>query len=102
MNIECNIHQLQFLTGCTISVSGYTTEQRILLKGMIELCGGIYNEDMEFHSVTYLLSNNSYSEKTKHAMRWGIPVLSQQWLFDCINEQRFLSINNYLMYYKKY
>ncbi|EDR29815.1 topbp1, putative [Entamoeba dispar SAW760] len=92
---------LSFLSGYVICVSGYTNEARELLKSMIELCGGIYMEDMECRSVTFLLSTNPASEKTKHAIRWGVPVLSQQWLFDCLYNQRLLSINPYLLNAKK-
>ena len=72
-------------------------EDRILLGGMIEQCGGIYMEDMESRSVSFLLSKGLTSDKARHAKRWGVPVLSHQWLFDCIVEKSFVSINNYII-----
>ncbi|ELP88501.1 topbp1, putative [Entamoeba invadens IP1] len=90
-----------FLQDYVICVSGYSNEERILLRNMIEFCGGCYNEDMESRSVTYLLSKNPASDKTKHAMRWGVPVLTHQWLFDCMSERRLLSINPYLINARK-
>ncbi|KAL7711634.1 Topbp1 [Entamoeba marina] len=88
---------LSFLLNCVVCVSGYTTDERSLLRGMIEMCGGTYMEDMESRSVTYLISKGLVSEKAKHAMRWGVPVLSHQWLFDCLCEKKFRSINGYLL-----
>ena len=80
--MECSIQPLSVLNGCVICVSGFNTESRQIMKGMIEFLGGVYMEDMEFRSVTFLISCNTTSEKTKHAKRWGVPVLNQQWLFD--------------------
>ncbi|EDR27849.1 hypothetical protein EDI_222550 [Entamoeba dispar SAW760] len=88
---------LQFLGGHIICVSGYSSDERLLLRGMVELCGGIYMEDMESKSVTFLLSKGLTSDKASHALRWGVPVLSHQWLFDCIAERRLLSINQYVL-----
>ena len=96
MNSIVEERPLTFLNNCVICVSGYSTDERALLKGMIEMCGGVYMEDMESRSVTYLLSTGLSSEKAKSAMRWGVPVLSHQWLFDCIYERRAKSINGYL------
>ena len=98
--MQCDIEPLTVLNGCVICVSGFTQELRVILKGMIEFLGGVYMEDMEFQKVTFLISCNTQSEKTKHAKRWGVPVLTQQWIFDCLSEQRFVSINNYILPYK--
>ncbi|BFU24101.1 BRAC1 domain containing protein [Entamoeba histolytica HM-1:IMSS-B] len=87
----------QFLSGYVICVSGYSTDERVLLGGMIEQFGGIYMEDMESRSVSFLLSKGLTSDKARHAKRWGVPVLNHQWLFDCIVERRFVSINNYIL-----
>lgn len=97
MSMECDLKPLTVLNGCVICVSGFQMEARVILKGMIEFLGGVYMEDMEFRTVTFLISCNTSSEKTKHAKRWGIPVVSQQWLFDCASEQRFVSINDYII-----
>ena len=99
MNVECDIKPLSVLNGCVICVSGFAMETRTIFKGMIEFLGGVYMEDMEFKSVTFLISCNAQSEKTKHAKKWGVPVLNQQWLFDCASEQRFVSINDYILPY---
>ncbi|ELP88502.1 hypothetical protein EIN_344420 [Entamoeba invadens IP1] len=90
-----------FLQNYVICVSGYSVDERLLLKKMIDFCGGYYMEDMESSSVTYLLSKNPASDKTKHAMRWGVPVLTHQWLFDCMYERRLLSICPYLINARK-
>ena len=89
---------LSFLAGCVVCVSGFNPEDKLVLKGMVEMCGGIYMDDMDCRTVTYLLSLTMNSEKAKHAVRWGVPVLSHQWLFDCIFERRFRSINDYLLH----
>ena len=89
----------QFLNGYVICVSGFTSEERTLLGGMIEQYGGIYMEDMECKSVSFLLSKGLTSDKAKHAKRWGVPVLHHQWLFDCIVEKQFISINKYILYH---
>ena len=73
-------------------------DERSLLSGMVEMCGGIYMEDMEIKSVTFLISKGLTSEKARHALKWGVPILSHQWLFDCLAERKFLSINNYLLH----
>ena len=52
--------------------------------------------DMDSRTVSFLLSKGLLSDKAKHAKKWGVPVLKHQWLFDCIVERRFLSINNYI------
>ena len=92
--------ELTFLSGYVICVSGYTTEERALLKGMVELCGGTYMEDMESRSVSFLISKSLSSEKAKHAKKWGVPVLSHQWLFDSILAGRLVSVNNYILFYE--
>ncbi|KAL7712924.1 BRCT domain-containing protein [Entamoeba marina] len=95
--MEEDYKPMQFLNGFVICVSGYTTDERTLLSGMVESCGGIYMEDMESKSVTYLISKGLVSEKAKHACKWGVPILSHQWLFDCLAERRLRSINGYLL-----
>ncbi|ELP84737.1 topbp1, putative [Entamoeba invadens IP1] len=92
---------VSFLQNYVVCVSGYSNDERLLLKNMIDFCGGMYMEDMESRNVTYLLSKNPMSDKTKHAMRWGVPVLTHQWLFDCMSERRLLSINPYLINARK-
>ena len=96
----------RFLSGCVVCVSGYSVappppdtqmEERALLSGMVEQCGGVYMEDMEIKSVSFLISKGLNSEKVRHALRWGVPILSHQWLFDCLVEHRFVSINPYLL-----
>ena len=87
----------QFLSGYVVCISGYSTDERTLLGGMIEKYGGIYMEDMESRNVSFLLSKGLQTDKARHAKRWGVPVLSHQWLFDCIVEKEFLSINNYIL-----
>ena len=86
----------QLFKGYVICLSGYTSEEREMLGKMIELYGGIYTEDMDSRTVSFLLSKGLLSDKAKHAKKWGVPVLKHQWLFDCIVERRFLSINNYI------
>ena len=97
MNMQCDVEPLSVLNGCVICVSGFSPEYRKILKGMIEFLGGVYMEDMDFKTVTFLISCNTMSEKTKHAKHWGVPVLHQQWIFDCAYEQRFVSVNDYII-----
>ena len=87
----------QFLSGYVVCITGYLPDERVLLGGMIEKYGGIYMEDMESRNVSFLLSKGLQTDKARHAKRWGVPVLSHQWLFDCIVEKQLLSINKYIL-----
>ena len=72
-------------------------DERRVLKEMVEHCGGVYDDDLDRRYATFLLSKSLSTDKTRQSFRWGIPVLSHQWLFDCLYEQRLLSITPYLL-----
>ncbi|BFU24100.1 BRAC1 domain containing protein [Entamoeba histolytica HM-1:IMSS-B] len=87
----------QFFNGYIISLSGFSVQEKLIMKGMIEECGGMCTDDMNSSTITFLIAKALSSEKARCALRWGVPVLNFQWLFDCLKEGRVISINKYVL-----
>ena len=97
--MECLFQQspMDFLEDYTICIYGYHSEERKIMKEMIEFCGGTYTEYFNIHKITFIIGDENINLKGHNARRVGIPIIRAQWLFDSFSERRLLSINNYLL-----
>ncbi|EDR23559.1 hypothetical protein EDI_291330 [Entamoeba dispar SAW760] len=97
MQVDMIEKPIQFLDGNVICTSGFNKDERKMLKEMIESCGGFYLDELDSSIVTCLILKGLFSKKAQCAKQSGIPVISFQWIFDCISERRLFSFNNYLI-----
>ncbi|KAJ8920478.1 hypothetical protein NQ315_005346 [Exocentrus adspersus] len=79
------------LENCVITISGYSSYERNFLKILIEGLGGRHQEQFSrvtSHSravvaSTHLISDKPSGKKYQAALKWGLPVLTKDWLLEC-------------------
>lgn len=61
--------------------------------------GAAYDEYLT-ERISVLVCNDSSRnrDKTRHAIKWGIPAVKAQWLWDCLRSGRRRSFENYLIH----
>ena len=95
------------LHGVRVAVSGMPGPLRTKVREIVSRCGGEYHESLRHpvigahQGTTHLLivaRAASSSEKLAAAGRWGVPVLSLQWLSDsvargrCADPERYVNV----------
>ncbi|XP_050310488.1 DNA topoisomerase 2-binding protein 1 [Anthonomus grandis grandis] len=91
------------LKGCVIAVSGYNSEEREYLILVIKLLGGIYqdllsrkcNEARNVLATTHLVSLSPSGKKYEAAIKWGLPVVTKDWLLECLKTDHIVSVNRF-------
>ncbi|KAK4321748.1 hypothetical protein Pmani_007486 [Petrolisthes manimaculis] len=93
------------LEDCTITISAYIGKERVFLEGITTALGGVYQEVFARKSnpvkntrgSTHLICpEESEGGKYRAAVKWGVPVVTADWLLECastgtrIPEERFL------------
>ncbi|XP_044258153.1 DNA topoisomerase 2-binding protein 1 isoform X2 [Tribolium madens] len=79
------------LENCIVTISGYTSFERNFLKELIEALGGTSQEqfarvhciDKNVQASTHLVSLEADGKKYQAAVKWGLPVVKKDWLFEC-------------------
>ncbi|KAJ8954962.1 hypothetical protein NQ318_000393, partial [Aromia moschata] len=82
------------LENCVITISGYSGTERDFLGSLIENLGGQHQEQFarvtsEARGVvasTHLVSDKPSGKKYSAALKWGLPVVSKDWLLECANK----------------
>ncbi|XP_023021117.2 mutagen-sensitive 101 isoform X1 [Leptinotarsa decemlineata] len=93
------------LVNCVITISSYSGAERVFLKNLIEALGGVAQEQFarvrsEAKGVlasTHLVSAEATGKKYEAALKWGLPVLSKEWLLDCAKTERLVYEADYLL-----
>ncbi|XP_059149850.1 DNA topoisomerase 2-binding protein 1-like isoform X2 [Physella acuta] len=81
--------------GLTIVVSGFSSSERNNMRSFIIKGGGKYSGEMKMNQCTHLVVKEPKGAKFEAARSWQIKVVNDQWLFDCIDKQRYLDPNPY-------
>lgn len=79
------------LTGCCLGFSSYTGKEKIFLARLAQNLGAVYQDVLarksnEANGVimsTHLICPVQSGSKYNAAMKWGLPVLTKDWLLAC-------------------
>ncbi|KAJ3642726.1 hypothetical protein Zmor_025484 [Zophobas morio] len=93
------------LVNCVVTVSGHTGAERIFLKGLIETLGGDFQDqfarvmcvEKNVKASTHLVSLSTEGKKYVAALKWGLPVVAKEWLFECAKSGKFVPEEGFLM-----
>ena len=96
-NILGQTHLEVLFEGYEICVSGFDSKERLMIEYMVEQLGGVFQDCINFEKITLLISKSYNNPKVYYCKRFGVPVVSIQWLFDSICECKIQNINNYLL-----
>uniref|UniRef100_A0A914LZ03 BRCT domain-containing protein n=1 Tax=Meloidogyne incognita TaxID=6306 RepID=A0A914LZ03_MELIC len=89
-------YRTPIFSGCEITISGFTSNERVGMGRLIELHGGKFSGQMNKSSCTHLITANNSGEKFRRAKEWkNIYIVNDKWLRKSIeykvrlNELRF-------------
>uniref|UniRef100_A0A6P7GLA0 DNA topoisomerase 2-binding protein 1-like n=1 Tax=Diabrotica virgifera virgifera TaxID=50390 RepID=A0A6P7GLA0_DIAVI len=76
---------------CVITISSYSGTERNFLRHLIEALGGlaqeqfarVRSENKGLFASTHLVSFEASGKKYEAALKWGLPVISKDWLLEC-------------------
>ncbi|CAG9818278.1 unnamed protein product [Phaedon cochleariae] len=79
------------LENCVITISSYGGTERVFLKNLIEALGGLSQEQFarvrnvakKVVASTHLVSSEATGKKYEASLKWGLPVVSKDWLLKC-------------------
>ena len=86
---------LKCFEGCVISVTGIDFEKRETVQKIIEENGGVYEKNLVQGRTTHLIAASTEGRKYKHAVDWGLPVVTETWISDCVESGVCLSSRRY-------
>jgi hypothetical protein len=93
------LHAVPILHGCSISVTGLSSEERARASRMIQTCGGTFAADLH-SNCTHLLVGDGGSRGTPkiiYATKWGITMVRPTWLYDSLSQRICLEETSYLV-----
>lgn len=93
------------LENCVITTSGYLLFEKKFLKALIERLGGICQEQFarvaseakQLLASTHLISLEANGKKYEGALKWGLPVVKKEWLFECAQKGRRVLEEEYIV-----
>lgn len=93
------------LQNCVITLSGYTGYERVFLRTLVELLGGVSQEQFarvtsEAKGVmgsTHLVTFEAAGKKYEAALKWGLPVVGKEWMMECYKTGKRVPENEYLI-----
>ena len=83
------------LLGLNITVSQLSKKDRDLIKKSIESHGGIYSGSLDMETTTLLILTKPEGDKYKYALKWRIPCVTSDWVFDSIEKAQCLGTEPY-------
>eukprot|EP00871_Galdieria_phlegrea_P004217 jgi/Galph1/4797/GphlegSOOS_G3443.1 len=96
---------LETMTPCKVTVSGFHKScetdmsefdrTRTNIKEIIQLIGGSYLERLQRKHTTHLIVEVAKGEKYAMAIKWGIPVVTLDWLFTCVQSGTRVPIDRF-------
>jgi NAD-dependent DNA ligase len=72
-----------YLAQLRVSITGYPPEEREDVKTKCEANGGVYTSHLD-RDCTHLLALNTQGPKYDAAVKWGLKIVSKDWLDDHI------------------
>ncbi|XP_066258157.1 DNA topoisomerase 2-binding protein 1-A [Euwallacea similis] len=93
------------LTGCVITISSYTSDERHFLREAIERLGGVYQEqfsrktrqEKNILACTHLVCPEPSGKKYEAAVQWALPVVSKDWVLECLKNGTKALIESYFI-----
>lgn len=84
-------------SGMTISSSAFSGIDLLHFKKSVELLGAKYSEDMTPQTTVLVTKclTSLRKDKFEHAQQWGIPIVTGEWLWDCIKTGTALKWRRY-------
>ena len=79
-----------------ISISGYEGMERLHISRLITLLGG-HATDTFSKKNTLLICCKADGLKFSSAQKWRIPVVTVEWLYECVEKKSVLPIDGYLL-----
>ncbi|CAF2068579.1 unnamed protein product [Rotaria magnacalcarata] len=79
-----------------ISLSGFTEKDRNTLKQYVEREGATYSPNLIKDKCTHLICKEPKGSKFEHAVKWRIPVLKPEWIFESSEKGSCLRLTNFL------
>ena len=96
------------LQGCLISVTGVAFEERAKICSMVQELGGIYSPELKsecshlvfeesgtFTGSSQFSQNQGLPIKVQYALKWEIPLVSKEWIYDCFVQRILLEESDY-------
>ncbi|KAI5811023.1 BRCT domain-containing protein [Peziza echinospora] len=81
-----------------ITTTGFSGIDATHISKLIKLTGAKYSDTLTYKQTTAVICavESGKSEKAQSAREWGIPVISLNWLRDCIEEEKLLEFDEYI------
>ncbi|XP_018018319.1 DNA topoisomerase 2-binding protein 1-A isoform X2 [Hyalella azteca] len=83
-----------FMTHC-ICVSQLPKKDKIAIKNLVEENGGQYSPQLEMGKSTLLVTTTTNSDKYVSAVRWKVPVVTPDYIYDCVQANYALDVTLY-------
>ncbi|XP_057790006.1 uncharacterized protein LOC131006872 [Salvia miltiorrhiza] len=74
--------------------SGYGTKERQLLRNLCYVLGVKYAEKLT-KKATHLLSKFAHGDKYEAACRWGINVVTADWIYECAKQNKVVDVKGF-------
>ncbi|CAN9506419.1 unnamed protein product [Ophioblennius macclurei] len=74
------------LRGCTVCVTGLSSNERKEVQRLCEQHGGKYNGQLKMNECTHLIVNEPTGQKYECARKWNVFCVSLHWLYDSIEK----------------
>jgi hypothetical protein len=91
---ECDSFLLPPFSGAKICVTGYNEEKRNEIKEICTKHGASYSNDLT-RDCTHLVALNNSSVKFKFALKWGLFIINEKWVFDSLRMKILLDESRY-------
>ncbi|KAF5302459.1 hypothetical protein FQR65_LT08549 [Abscondita terminalis] len=92
------------LKDCVVTISVYTNYERNFLKNLIAQLGGVCQELLSrvsnengLSACTHLVSPEANGKKYAAAVRWGLPVITKDWLLECAKTSKYAQETPFLV-----
>ncbi|CAF0884296.1 unnamed protein product [Adineta ricciae] len=79
-----------------ISLSGFAERDRNTIKQYVEREGATYSPSLIKDQCTHLICKEPKGSKFEHAIKWRIPTLKPEWIFDSSEKGSCLRLTNFL------
>ncbi|BFY98833.1 hypothetical protein BsWGS_01873 [Bradybaena similaris] len=81
--------------GVTVVVSGFKARERNQLRDFVIRGGGKYSGELRLNECTHLIVKEPQGAKYEAAKNWHIKIVTDRWLFDCMDKGRYLDTKPY-------
>ncbi|XP_022903997.2 DNA topoisomerase 2-binding protein 1-like isoform X1 [Onthophagus taurus] len=91
------------LHGKVVTISSYSGTERCFLADLVDRLGAIYQEQLcrvnrkDILASTHLINPIAEGKKYEAAVKWGLPVITKDWLLDCCKSGKLKWEGNYLV-----